>query len=134
MKLKVYGDWFSSDTRATYSILKHSEVDFDFNLIDTLSNKQFEKSFTDISPGGHIPAFKKNGQKVICQGKLLFEWLVKIECQAQTFEPVEKETKAHLKAMADYFFKETRSATSQLVLRIAHPKLHPEKAEELKKP
>ena len=60
-KLVVYGDWFSSDMRAVYAILQHSDVDFNFNLIDTLKNEQFSKSFTKISPGGHIPAFIKNG-------------------------------------------------------------------------
>ena len=35
-KLQVYGDWFSSDTRAIIAILKHSKIEYDFKLVDCL--------------------------------------------------------------------------------------------------
>ena len=64
-QLVVYGDWLSADTRAVVAILKHASVKFEFQLIDTLRNKQHDSTFTQISPGGHIPVFVQNGQKVI---------------------------------------------------------------------
>ena len=49
-KLHLYGDWFSSDSRAVYAILKHAEVEFDFFHKNTLEGENMEKEFTDISP------------------------------------------------------------------------------------
>jgi len=49
-KLQLYGDWFSSDTRAVYAILKHAKVDFDFKLKNSLEGENMEAEFTAISP------------------------------------------------------------------------------------
>ena len=38
-KLHLYGDWFSSDSRAVYAILKHTNVDFEFILKNSLEGE-----------------------------------------------------------------------------------------------
>ena len=42
-KLALYGDWFNSDTRAIYAMLKHANVDFDWTLVDTLKGENLQE-------------------------------------------------------------------------------------------
>ena len=129
-KMKVYGDYFSSDTRAILAILKHANVDYDFNLINTLTGENTQAEYTAISPNGHIPVLVHNEMKVLSQGSLLFEWLIAAEPgAAEVFaQNADGDDDAGFKAMSSYFFKELRTNTSKLIRRVAIIKFDEEQA------
>jgi len=124
----VYGDWFSSDTRAVIAILKHADIEHDFHLIDTLAQKNMEDDYLSLSPNGHIPMVIQREMKVLSQGCILFEWLVASEPKAAKVFGTEAESEddTNFKAMSSYFFKELRTNTAKLIRRTAIAKLESE--------
>ena len=44
-KLQVYGDYFSSDTRAILAILKHANIEHEFHLTNTLAQENMTPEY-----------------------------------------------------------------------------------------
>ena len=117
-KMHLYGDYFNSDSRAIYAMLKYADVEFEWTHVDTLKGENFKEPYADICPTGHIPVLSKSGQLVHSQGNLLFEWVMKKEpTVGEALDPQAQEVQ--LRAMHRYFFKDLRNVTSQLIRRTA---------------
>lgn len=44
-KPKVWGDYFTSETRAVLAVLKLAKIDHDFQLVDTLKDEHKQESY-----------------------------------------------------------------------------------------
>ena len=75
-KLKIWGDYFSQDTRALLAICDMASADIEFVQVDTLSKQNFEKPFIDMNPNGTIPMLTHGHTKVIGDGEAIFNYLV----------------------------------------------------------
>jgi len=75
-KLQVYGDYFSSDTRAILIACKYAEVEYDFKHINTLKLENVTDEFKRINPTGQIPMLVQGQNRVLAPGFTLFEWLL----------------------------------------------------------
>ena len=106
-------------------MLKHSGVDFDWTLVDTLKGENLAEEYQHICPTGHIPVLSKDGQLVHSQGALLFEWVMKKETSVGA-KLNHDDQEVSLRAMHRYFFKDLRNVTSQLIRRTALKKVDPE--------
>ena len=82
-KIQVFGDYFSSDTRAVLIACKYAGVDYDFKLINTLKQENLEVDFKRINPTGQIPMLVQGRNRVLAPGYTLFEWLLATSEQAE---------------------------------------------------
>ena len=84
--LRIYGDNFSSDTRALLAVCKYADITHEYVIIDTLAKENEGEHYTSINPTGHIPMLTKGFNQVIAPGFVLFEWILKTnESAAQAF-------------------------------------------------
>jgi len=82
-KLKVYGDYFSADTRAILAVCNYAGVEHEFIEIDTLTKKNLEPEYKEINPTGQIPMIAQGKNKVIAPGFVLYEWILNTNESAQ---------------------------------------------------
>ena len=123
----IYGDMFSSDTRALQAVCVHAQVPHEVEIIDTLAKKNQEQDYLDLNPTGAIPMLIHRQTKVIAPCFQLFEWVLKTSEKAEEIFNHPEQDLA-VTAIQRYFYREMRGNTSQLIRRLAMKILNPEKA------
>ena len=51
----IFGDMFSSDTRALVAICNHANVNFEFKEVNTLTKQNLSIEYTSLNPTKQIP-------------------------------------------------------------------------------
>lgn len=59
-RIKLYGDYVSIETRTLMAIMKHCEVKFDFELVDSFKKEQKSPAFQAKNPAASIPLLTHN--------------------------------------------------------------------------
>ena len=75
-KLKIWGDYFSQDTRALLAVCEIANADVEFVQVDTLAKQNLTSPFIDMNPNGTIPMLTHGHTKVIGDGEAIFNYLV----------------------------------------------------------
>ena len=74
-KIKIWGDYFSSDTRTLLAILETSGVQYDFQLISMLNEEHKQQSYLTINPSGQIPLVTEGTNKIIGGGNSHIQYI-----------------------------------------------------------
>ena len=80
-------------------------------IVDTLKDENQKEPFKSICPISHTPVMRKDGQLVISQANLLYEWLMKVEPSTGALLYHESQD-LHIRVLHRYFFKDMRNVTS----------------------
>lgn len=116
-KLQVYGDYFSSDTRAVLMACKFAEVDFEFQLINTLKKENQTEEYKRLNPTCSVPMLMQGRNSILAPGFTQFEWLLATNENAERTFHHPDQAQA-VSAISRYFYREVRGNTSQLIRRL----------------
>jgi len=75
-KLKIFGDYFSADTRAAIVLCEMAGTAYDLEIVQQLKGENLMEPFAKINPTGAIPMLVWEGTQVVSSGHLFFEYLV----------------------------------------------------------
>lgn len=109
--MKLYGDYFSADTRAAIVICKMSDLDFDLELVQQLELENYKTEYTSLNPTNSVPMIVWQDTKVVSSGQLFFEYLLssqeKVSAKFKHSDQAQNET-----AIQRNFFQVVRKLTS----------------------
>lgn len=88
----IYGDMFSSDTRALIAVCKHANITYEYKPVNSLRKENLELEYTQLNPTKQIPMIIDGHNKVIGAAGILQDWVLRTkEEAAKVFEHSQQE-------------------------------------------
>ena len=113
-KLKIWGDFFSQDTRSLLAICEIAGAEVDFMKVDTMTQQNFQAPFIDLNPNATIPMLTHGHTKVIGDGEAIYNYLVNSCDEVSTHFFHEAQSRKINEIMA-YFMRTIRRITGKLI-------------------
>ena len=121
-QITIWGDYFNQDTRALIAICEMSGVSANFQMVDTFTQKNFDKEYTDLNPNSTVPMITEGPTKIIGDGSSLYFYLV--NKHSPVFQKFYAEDQAvDVRMMMGWFQKTMRKTTAKLIRVIVNPKV-----------
>ena len=113
--LKIWGDYFSQDTRALLAIRDMAQAqDVEFIQINTLTKENFKSPFIDQNPNATIPMLTHGQTKVIGDAESIFNYIVNTNDRVSDKFFHEAQAKK-IGEILTYFTRTVRRTTSKLI-------------------
>ena len=120
IRVKIWGDYFSQDTRALLAVTRMAKTDIEFVLVDTLKKHNFEQPYIEQNPNATIPMLSHGSTKVIGDCESIFNYLVNTNEQVRTAFFDEKQSRK-INELMNYFTRTIRRVTSKLIQTVVNP-------------
>jgi len=91
----IYGDMFSSDTRALIAVCKYANITHEYKPVNSLKKENLELEYSQLNPTKQIPMIIDGHNKVIGSAGILQDWILRTkEDAARVFEHSSQENEA----------------------------------------
>ena len=80
----IYGDMFSSDTRALIAICKHAEILYNYQEVNTLKKENFSNEYATLNPTKQIPMIVDGHKQVVGAAGVLHAWVLETRERASS--------------------------------------------------
>ena len=119
--LKIWGDYFSQDTRALLAIRDMAEAgNVEFIQINTLNKENLQSPFIDQNPNATIPMLTHGHTKVIGDAESIFNYIVNTDERVSDKFFHEEQAKK-ISEILSYFTRTVRRTTSKLIQAVVVP-------------